>query len=81
MHRILTATLLAVFLTGCKYVSTPLPDLDVRLTQSCGPATAKAGEDVRLAAKRKEAARRCEAGKRIALVGFYENLRLNRKGQ
>jgi hypothetical protein len=70
----------AAALAGCapSFVVGPLPDLDARLVAGCGTAPALAGEDPRVSARRKELARRCEAGKRRALVGFYEGLRANR---
>lgn len=70
----------ALALAGCAttFVAAPLPDLDPRLTRGCGPALALAGEDPRVSAKRKEAARRCEAGRREALVGFYAGLQAGR---
>jgi hypothetical protein len=68
--------LAAALLAGC---AASLPAPDARLTTACDPGNARAGDDARLAAKRKEAARECEQGRADAWTGFYGALRANRQ--
>jgi hypothetical protein len=66
--------------TSCvpDYVVGPLPDPDQRLNEACNPGRPVLGEDAVTSTRRKELARRCEAGKRAAWSAFYAGLQANR---
>ena len=73
---IASALLAALLLAGCNATGLPAPD--ARLTTPCASGAAHAGDDARVAAKRKEAARKCEAGRADAWGVFYGALRAAR---
>jgi hypothetical protein len=62
-------------------VKPQLPALPPSAVASCGRPTAKVGDDLGVLAARFNAARACEAGKRAAIIGYYNGLKTGLAGK
>lgn len=81
MHRLPLAIAAALLLTGCGATApTPppkpnLPTLPASASAPCSRPVTRLGDDLGIAALKWKGAYVCEHGKRIAVIGFYDDLR------
>ena len=81
MHRFLLAILAPLLLTGCgATMPAPppkpnLPALPASASATCARPVTKLGDDLGIAALKWKGAYVCEHGKRVAVIGFYDDLK------